>query len=223
VYVRLHLVLFLAGGPFLPSLSVTRIHGPPVPSVLVPDAPAVAITTPPPVPPGSAEAPALPGGSGPAGPERPPDPIRPGARGLILFGFPGQLVVGDVFVIHPTTVSYAAGAALTPGFVAAAHDSTKKNAYWQFSPALPFVPLSVESFGQRPQGPGRVAAQFFGRRSTNSCWVPRAQQPSKARSAGCLQMVMQAARRGHVERHQRLHLSGQGLRIHAGCHAVTDC
>jgi hypothetical protein len=40
------------------------------------------------------------------------------------------------------------GAARTPGFTAAARDASKRRAYWQVSSALPFVPMSVESFGR---------------------------------------------------------------------------
>jgi hypothetical protein len=62
--------------------------------------------------------------------------------------FPRRLVVGDVSVIHPAAASFAVGAAHTPGFAAAARDASKRRAYRQVSSALPFVPMSVESFGR---------------------------------------------------------------------------
>jgi hypothetical protein len=40
------------------------------------------------------------------------------------------------------------GAARAPGFAAAARDASKRRAYRQVSSALPFVPMSVESFGR---------------------------------------------------------------------------
>jgi hypothetical protein len=65
-----------------------------------------------------------------------------------MFVFPRRLVVGDVSVIHPAAASFAVGAARTPGFAAAARDASKRRAYRQVSSALPFVPMSVESFGR---------------------------------------------------------------------------
>jgi hypothetical protein len=65
-----------------------------------------------------------------------------------LFVFPRRLVVGDVSVIHPAAASFAGGAARTPGFAAAARDASKRRAYRQVYSALPFVPMSVESFGR---------------------------------------------------------------------------
>jgi hypothetical protein len=59
--------------------------------------------------------------------------------------FPRRLVVGDVSVIHPAA-AFAGGAARTPGFAAAARDASKRRAFRQVSSALPFVPMSVESF-----------------------------------------------------------------------------
>jgi hypothetical protein len=44
--------------------------------------------------------------------------------------------------------SFAMGAARAPGFAAAARDASKRRAYRQVSSALPFVPMSVESFGR---------------------------------------------------------------------------
>jgi hypothetical protein len=57
-------------------------------------------------------------------------------------------VVGDVSVIHPAAASFAVGAARAPGFAAAARDASERRAYRQVSSALPFVPMSVESFGR---------------------------------------------------------------------------
>jgi hypothetical protein len=71
-----------------------------------------------------------------------------GARGDIMFVFPRRLVVGDVSVIHPAAASFAVGAKRTPGFAAAARDASKRRAYRHASSALPFVPMSVESFGR---------------------------------------------------------------------------
>jgi hypothetical protein len=65
-----------------------------------------------------------------------------------MFVFPRQLVVVDVSVIHPAAAFFAVGAARTPGFAAAARDASKQRAYRQVSFALPFVPMSVESFGR---------------------------------------------------------------------------
>jgi hypothetical protein len=105
-----------------------------------------------------AAASALPAGLAPSAgsgaPSRSPDPLGvppplgPGARGDVMFVFPRRLMVGDVSVIHPAAASCAEGAARTPGFVAVALDSSKRRAYWQVSPALPFVLMSVESFGR---------------------------------------------------------------------------
>jgi hypothetical protein len=68
--------------------------------------------------------------------------------------FPRWVVVGDVSVIHPAAASYAGGAASTPGFAAAAWDASKLRAYRQVSSTLPFVPMSVASFGLNDPGPG---------------------------------------------------------------------
>jgi hypothetical protein len=65
-----------------------------------------------------------------------------------MFVFPRQLLVGDGSAIHPAAASFAGGAACTPRFAAAARDASKQRAYWQVSSALPFVPMSVESFGR---------------------------------------------------------------------------
>jgi hypothetical protein len=65
-----------------------------------------------------------------------------------MFVFLRRLVVGDVSVIHPAAASFAVGAARTPGFAAAARGASKRHAYRQVSSALPFVPMSVESFGR---------------------------------------------------------------------------
>jgi hypothetical protein len=64
-----------------------------------------------------------------------------------MFVFPHGLVVGDVSVIHLAAAFFAGGATRIPGFAAAARDASKRRAYWQVSSALPFVPMSVESFG----------------------------------------------------------------------------
>jgi hypothetical protein len=72
----------------------------------------------------------------------------PGARGDVMFMFPRRLVVGDVSVIHPAAASFAVVAARSPGFAAAARDASKRRAYRQVSSALPFVPMSDESFGR---------------------------------------------------------------------------
>jgi hypothetical protein len=116
--------------------------------VLVPDAPALA----------PAAASALPADPAPSpGPGDPshssdplgvPPPLGPGALGDVMFVFPRRLVVGDVPVIHPAAASFAVGAAHTPGFAAAAQDASKRRAYQQVSSALPFVPMSGESFGR---------------------------------------------------------------------------
>jgi hypothetical protein len=74
------------------------------------------------------------------------DPL--GARRDVMFVFPRLLVVSDVSVIHPEAASFAVGAARTPGFAAAAWDASKRRACRQVSYALPFVPMSVESFGR---------------------------------------------------------------------------
>jgi hypothetical protein len=65
-----------------------------------------------------------------------------------MFVFPRRLVVGDVSVIHLAAASFAGGAVRTPGFAAAAQDTSKQRAYRQVSSALPFVPMSIESFGR---------------------------------------------------------------------------
>jgi hypothetical protein len=52
----------------------------------------------------------------------------------------------DNEVFHPAAASFAVGAERTPGFAAAARDASKRRAYRQVSSALPFVPISVESF-----------------------------------------------------------------------------
>jgi hypothetical protein len=65
-----------------------------------------------------------------------------------MFVFPCRLVVGAVSVVHPAAASFAVGAARTPGFAAAARDASKRCGYRQVSSALPFVPMSVESFGR---------------------------------------------------------------------------
>jgi hypothetical protein len=116
--------------------------------VLVPNAPALAPAAGSALPDGLAPSP------GPGTPVRSPDPLGvhpplgPGAWGNVMFVFPRRLVVGDVFIILPAAASFAVGAARTPGFVAAARDASKRRAYWQVSSALPFVPISVESFGR---------------------------------------------------------------------------
>jgi hypothetical protein len=51
-------------------------------------------------------------------------------------------------MIHPAAASFAVGAARAPGFAAAARDASKRRACRQVSSALPFVPMSVESFGR---------------------------------------------------------------------------
>jgi hypothetical protein len=98
------------------------------------------------------------------------------ARWDVMFVFPRRLMVVDVSVIHPAAAYFAGGAARTPlgymslcqvppvssstrrlrpflgalrappGFAAAAQDASKQRAYWQVSSALPFVPISLESF-----------------------------------------------------------------------------
>jgi hypothetical protein len=80
----------------------------------------------------------------------PPSPRTrgPKGRGDVMFVIPRRHVVGDVSVIHLAAASFAGGAARTPGFAAAAWDASKRRAYRQVSYALPFVPMSVESFGR---------------------------------------------------------------------------
>jgi hypothetical protein len=65
-----------------------------------------------------------------------------------MFVFPRRLIVGDVSVIHPTSGSCAQTAARLPGWAAARRDAAKERAYRRVSSGLPFVPLSVESFGR---------------------------------------------------------------------------
>jgi hypothetical protein len=65
-----------------------------------------------------------------------------------MFVFPRRLVVGDVSVIHPASGSCARAAARLPGWVAARRDAAKERPYRRVSSDLPFVPLSVESFGR---------------------------------------------------------------------------
>jgi hypothetical protein len=65
-----------------------------------------------------------------------------------MFVFPRRLVVGDVSVIHPASGSCARAAARLPGWAAARRNAAKERAYWHVSSGLPFVPLSVESFGR---------------------------------------------------------------------------
>jgi hypothetical protein len=75
-----------------------------------------------------------------------------------MFVFLRRLSVGNVFGIHPAAASYAEGAARTPGFAVASRDTSKRHAYWQVSSTLPFVPMSVESFGC----PGAQALTLLG-------------------------------------------------------------
>jgi hypothetical protein len=96
----------------------------------------------------------------PSVPSRPHGPWGTGGHPC-CFSRPN--VVGDVSVIHPVAVSFAAGAALTPGFAAAALDRTKQRAYHQASLALPFVPLLVQSFGLVPR-PFRCSGSWLTRR-----------------------------------------------------------
>jgi hypothetical protein len=116
--------------------------------VLVPDAPALALAAALALPDGLAPSP------DPKTPVRSPDrlgvhpPLGPGAWGNVMFMFPRRLVVCDVSDIHPAAASFAVGAARTPGFAAAARDASKWRAYRHVSSALPFVPISVESFGR---------------------------------------------------------------------------
>jgi hypothetical protein len=65
-----------------------------------------------------------------------------------MFVFPRRLVIGDVSVIHPASRSCAWEAARLPGWAAARRDAPKERAYRRVSSGLPFVPLSVESFGR---------------------------------------------------------------------------
>jgi hypothetical protein len=58
-------------------------------------------------------------------------------------------VVGDAFVIHSAAASFAGDAARTPGFAATAWIASKRRVYQQVSSALPFMPMSVKSFGCR--------------------------------------------------------------------------
>jgi hypothetical protein len=60
---------------------------------------------------------------------------------------PWRLEVGDVSVIHPAAVPYAAVAVLASVLAAAARNSAKQRAYRTFSSALLFVPMLMESFG----------------------------------------------------------------------------
>jgi hypothetical protein len=57
-----------------------------------------------------------------------------------VFVFPHRLVVGDVSVIHLAAVSVLC--------MTVAWDTSRLRAYRQVSSALPFVPMSVESFGR---------------------------------------------------------------------------
>jgi hypothetical protein len=65
--------------------------------------------------------------------------------------------VGDVSIVHLVTVSYATGAAMTPGFAVAARNSAKQLVYQQYSPTFQ-VPLSVKSLG----GLGAPAVSLLG-------------------------------------------------------------
>jgi hypothetical protein len=65
-----------------------------------------------------------------------------------MFVFPRQPVLGGVSVIHPAAASFTWSAARTPGFAAAARDTSKRRAYRQVSSALPFLLMLVESFGR---------------------------------------------------------------------------
>jgi hypothetical protein len=114
--------------------------------VLVPDAPALAPATASALPADPAPSPE------PGAPSRSQDPLgvtpplRPGARGDVMFVFPRRLVVVDVSVIHPAAASFSGDPACTPEFAAAAGDASERRAYRLVSSALPFVPMLVESF-----------------------------------------------------------------------------
>jgi hypothetical protein len=66
----------------------------------------------------------------------------------MMFLFLRLLLVGDVSVIHPAAASFAGSAACTPGFAAAARDTSKQRVYRQVSSVLLFALMSVESFGR---------------------------------------------------------------------------
>jgi hypothetical protein len=102
-----------------------------------------------------------------------------------MFMFPRRLVVGDVSVIHPAAASFAGGASRIPGFAAAARDASKRRAFRQVSSALPFMPMSVKSFGHlgvpaltllgdladqavQAGGPGLSRAAFI----SGALWLP---------------------------------------------------
>jgi hypothetical protein len=162
--------LFLVGRPFLLSLSV-NVYGsmakpllrflptssptpadsfirealPPAPPVLIPDAP-VAASAPPDNP-----APSL----GPVARVRSPDPldvpplVGPRARGDVLLIFPRWLMVGDVPSstrrLHPTL---GALREKIRGHCPGRLQWSRWCACRQVSSALPFMPVSVESFGR---------------------------------------------------------------------------
>jgi hypothetical protein len=73
--------------------------------------------------------------------------------------------VGDVSVIHPVAASFAVGAARTPGFASAARDTSKRRTHRQVSSALPFVPMSVESFERL----GALALPLLGDLADQAC------------------------------------------------------
>jgi hypothetical protein len=61
--------------------------------------------------------------------------------------FPCWLVVGDVSVIHPAAASFAVGAVRTPG-LRPLPGTPPSGVRIGRSSALPFVPMSVDSFGR---------------------------------------------------------------------------
>jgi hypothetical protein len=154
VFVRLHLALFPAGGPFLPSLCVNRYkyHAGCASGllVLVPDAPALALVA------ASALPADLAPSHGPGAPSRSPDPLcvpphhGPGAQGDVMFMFPRRLVVGD-FSSSTRRLPPLLGRCAYPRVCGRCPDASKRRANRQVSFALPFVPMSVESF--EPLGP----------------------------------------------------------------------
>jgi hypothetical protein len=98
------------------------------------------------------------------------------------------------FPSYPADASFAGGAARTPGFAAAAQDASKRRAYRQVSSALPFVPMSVESFG-------RLGAPVLPLLGDLADQAVQAGGPGPSRTAfilGALRELSVALRRGNV-------------------------
>jgi hypothetical protein len=174
--------------------------------VLVPDAPALDPAAASALPTNSAPSP------GPGAPSRSPDPLSvppplgPEARGDVMFVFPRRLVVGDVSVIHLAAASLAGGAARTPG-LAAARDALRRRADRQVSSALPFVPMSVESFGHH----GATALMLLGDLTDRAAQVAGPDLSRAAFTSGALRELSVALCQGNAS----LCRSGAYIATHA--------